>query len=511
MFRHRQAWLGAFAVVVITLVITLVTIAARGSAARGVSDTSLAGIHRIRHVVIVMQENRSFDSYFGTYPGADGLPRDARGHFTVCIPDPRAGSCQRPYHDRSNDNAGGQHLAQQSTEDVDGGKMDGFVRAAEASERGCMWYYNDPKCAKAAVPDVMGYHDGRDIPNYWAYAKNFVLQDHMFEPVRSWSLPAHYYEVSAWSAACPVPSPLPNLDAIFNVNPMSCRNDFAIALAPKSAKSGPAGRKSTGPEDEVRNSASMVHVVAWTDLTYLLAKRGVSWRYYVANETSTGCKTLAQVEACMNAQTNLRTTPYIWNPLLTATDVREDRQIGNIQTIDHFYAAARAGTLPAVSWVTPGGLESEHPPALVSVGQTHVTRVINAIMSGPDWKSTAIFLAWDDWGGFYDHVPPPRVDINGYGIRVPAMVISPYARRGYIDHQTLSFDAYLRFIEDDFLNGERIDPKTDGRPDRRPDVRENMPQLGNLVRDFNFNQKPLPPMLLPLHPKTDLKTTITFH
>jgi phospholipase C len=130
--------------------------------------------------------------------------------------------------------------------------------------------------------------------------------------------------------------------------------------------------------------------------------------------------------------------------------------------------------------------------------------LINAIMRGPDWKSTAIFLAWDDWGGFYDNVTPPRIDQNGYGLRVPGLVISPYAKRGYIDHQTLSFDAYLKFIEDDFLGGQRLDPRTDGRPDPRPDVREDAPELGNLVKDFDFNQQPRPPLFLPIHPQTDM-------
>jgi phospholipase C len=124
-------------------------------------------------------------------------------------------------------------------------------------------------------------------------------------------------------------------------------------------------------------------------------------------------------------------------------------------------------------------------------------------MKSPDWNSTAIFLSWDDWGGFYDHVVPPRVDENGYGLRVPGIVISPYARKGFIDHQTLSSDAYLKFIEDDFLGGARLDPKTDGRPDRRPDVRENAPQLGNLANAFDFSQPPRPPMLLPTNPPTD--------
>ena len=497
---------AAFAVVAGVLV-------AATSANHGRNAAAAApGIHRIRHVVIIMQENRSFDSYFGTYPGADGLPRDRNGNFTVCIPDPRKGSCQKPYHDLSDDNAGGQHLAAQAIADVDGGRMDGFVRSAEASERGCMWNYHDPKCAASAAPDVMGYHDGGDIPNYWSYAKNFTLQDHMFESVESWSLPAHFYEVSAWTATCPTPSPLPNLESMFDVDPMSCRNDPALVPAPESVQlRKAAGHEQGGHEDEVRDSASMVHVVAWTDLTYLLSKRGVTWRYYVADGTPVGCKTVAQIEACINAQSDHRTTPYIWNPLLTATDVREDRQIPNIQTIDHFYAAARSGRLPAVSWISPGGLQSEHPPALVSVGQSYVTRLVNAVMRSPDWDSTAIFLVWDDWGGFYDHVVPPRVDADGYGLRVPALVISPYARRGYIDHQTLSFDAYLRFIEDDFLNGARIDPRTDGRPDRRPDVREDAPILGNLLRDFNFAQRPLRPMLLPVHPRTTLKTTLTFH
>jgi phospholipase C len=125
-------------------------------------------------------------------------------------------------------------------------------------------------------------------------------------------------------------------------------------------------------------------------------------------------------------------------------------------------------------------------------------------MKSPDWSSTAIFLAWDDWGGFYDHVVPPTVDVNGYGLRVPGLVISPYAKAGFIDHQTLSFDAYAKFIEDDFLGGARLDPQTDGRPDRRPTVREDASVLGDLQQDFDFSKPPRPPMLLPVHPRTTL-------
>jgi phospholipase C len=147
----------------------------------------------------------------------------------------------------------------------------------------------------------------------------------------------------------------------------------------------------------------------------------------------------------------------------------------------------------------------------VAEGQAYVTSLVNAVMQGPDWSSTAIFLSWDDWGGFYDHVVPPKVDANGYGLRVPGLVISPYAKQGYIDHQTLSFDAYAKFIEDVFLGGERLDPQTDGRPDSRPNVRESVPILGNLASDFNFDQAPRPPLLLPLAPAPGPASTPPIH
>ena len=184
-------------------------------------------------------------------------------------------------------------------------------------------------------------------------------------------------------------------------------------------------------------------------------------------------------------------------------DVQAAHQLHNIQPLGNFLQAAGTGSLPAVSWVVPSGPDSDHPPASVHRGQAYVTALINAVMKSPDWKSSAIFLSWDDWGGFYDHVIPPGVDENGYGLRVPGLVISPYARKGYIDPQTLSSDAYLKFIEDDFLGGARLNPKTDGRPDPRPDVREALPILGNLTQDFNFNQVPRPPLLLPTNPPTD--------
>jgi phospholipase C len=310
----------------------------------------------------------------------------------------------------------------------------------------------------------MGWHDAREIPNYWAYAQNFVLQDHMFEPNASWSLPEHLFQVSEWSATCS------------SSNPSSCQNELQSPANP--------------------NVASTDY--AWTDLTYLLHGSGVSWGYYVFDGNEPDCED-DQAVACQ-AKAQHTKTPGIWNPLPRFSDVKADGQLDNIQPIANIYAQAKEGKLPAVSWVAPNNAVSEHPPGLISAGQAYVTGLVDTIMQGPDWPSTAIFLAWDDWGGFYDHVAPPTVDQNGYGLRVPGLVISPYARKGFIDHQTLSFDAYAKFIEDDFLNGARLDPKTDGRPDPRPDVREDASQLGDLRADFDFSQTPRPPLVLPMHP-----------
>jgi phospholipase C len=458
------------------------------------------GIHKIKHVIVIQQENRSFDSYFGTFPGADGIPMK-NGKPTVCVNDPATGACVAPYVDHADVNGGGPHSAPNATADVNGGKMDGFIGQAESGRKGCL-DPTDPACTNSAKPDVMGYHTQSDIPNYWTYAKDFVLQDHMFEPNASWSLPSHLFLVSEWSAYCTQED-----------NPSSCVNALQTRPAerPQGApavyggQAGPKNTASTNKRGVVKARGENQPIYAWTDLTYLLHKDKVSWGYYVVSGTEPDCENDA-AETCASVAQN-SSTPGIWNPLPWFDTVKADKQLGNIQDVDKFYAAAKKGTLPAVSWVVPSGAVSEHPPSPVSFGQSYVTSLINAVMKGPDWDSTAIFLAWDDWGGFYDGVVPPTVDQNGYGLRVPAMVISPYAKSGYVDHQTLSFDAYDKFIEDDFLKGQRLDPATDGRPDPRPDVREDEKILGNLTNDFNFNQSPRAPVVLPVHPKTTLTGT----
>ena len=418
---------------------------------------------KVKHIIVIMQENRSFDEYFGTYPGADGIPMQ-NGVPTVCVMDPKINTCVKPYHNPNDVNAGGPHAAASAAADIAGGQMNGFIISLHNAQKACK-SPNTPGCAAGQIPDVMGWHDAREIPNYWIYAQNFVLQDHMFEPNASWSLPSHLFMVSGWSAKCATPA-----------DPMSCVN----------ALDGPSGLNVSKND------------YAWTDLTFLLHKANVSWAYYLSEGSQPDCQDDAML---CKSQQQTKNVPSIWNPLPAFDTVKQDGQLANIQTVDQFFAAAKDGSLPQVSWVVPEQAVSEHPPAKISVGQSYTTSLINAVMQGPDWNSTVIFLAWDDWGGFYDHVVPPTVDQNGYGLRVPGLVISPFAKNNFIDHQTLSFDAYLKFIEDVFLNGQRIDPKTDGRPDPRPDVRENATQLGNLMSDFDFTQTPRLPLVLPTNPK----------
>ena len=520
------------------LVVGLVSGGVTWAVTRG-PNASGSGIHQIKHIVVIMQENRSFDSYFGTFPGADGIPM-SNGVPTVCSPDPATGGCDKPFHDPTDKNAGGPHGQANATADINGGAMNGFVAQAEGAKSTCA--PNDPACAAGTTTDVMGYKTGADIPNYWTYAKDFVLQDHLFESNASWSLPSHLYMLSEWSAKCSTagdpqscvnalesPGNPPDFNTqIKNTIIGKCRTGLktgACAAALQAAGITPdmaaqlhqlvttsckasdtlatcqAAIDKASIPDALRqkliaaSNALAPPDYAWTDLTYLLYKQNVSWGYYVFNGTEPDCENDSAM-TCAPVPQNA-TTPGIWNPLPYFDTVRQDGQLGNIQSLTSFYSAAANGTLPAVSWIDPTGAVSEHPPALVSTGQSYVTGLINSIMKGPDWNSTAILLSWDDWGGFYDHVAPPVVDQNGYGLRVPGIVISPYAKTGYIDHQTLSHDAYVKFIEDDFLGGQRLDPATDGRPDPRPDVRENNPQLGNLVNDFDFSQPPRPPVLLP--------------
>jgi phospholipase C len=298
------------------------------------------GIHKIRHIVVIMQENRSFDSYFGTYPGADGYPR-VHGKITVCVPDPTAGTCQRPYHDTANRNFGGPHDHLDAVDDIAGGAMNGFIKRAEAGRTMfCHRHINSPHCSLSpTAPDVMGYHNAKEIPNYWAYARHFVLQDHMFQPDTSWSLPSHLFLVSGWSARCSQATV-----------PASCVN---------------AIQDPGSPPGEPQNRSGAVPHYAWTDLTYLLHKQHVSWRYYVAAGSQPDCADNAMFCApCRRRPARPK----------SGTRCRGSTRCGRTSSCmtcatHELHADARDSTLPRFRGSPPAG--RRRPSACASAGQAY--------------------------------------------------------------------------------------------------------------------------------------------
>jgi phospholipase C len=449
------------------------------------------GIQNLDHFVFVVMENRSFDHYFGTFPGAEGIPRDSQGRFKVCIPNPYlGGKCQKPWHDRTVFDKGGPHNRRASNISIEGtgvgGKsMSGFIQAQKVLYSICRAHPTKKACRKAkngpnGQPDVIGFHNAREIPNYWRYAKRYLLQDHMFAPTDSWTLPSHLYMVSAWSAKCSEPG-----------IPTSCHTNVE--------------RPDQGwePGDPLKDAP-----FAWQDITWLMSKDvttqigvpPVSWGYYVGPGTC--------VKKPCPKPTG-RETPFIFNPLPGFHTVRVSKQFDRIKPHGAFLNAAQSGNLPNVSWVVPGMNYSEHPPDNLHRGMAFATKMINAVMTGPreQWLRTAIFLYWDDWGGFYDHVRPPRLSANGpIGLRVPSILISPWARRDIdVDHRWYTFDMFLRLIEDRFLDGTRLGRNGLLYDDRRPvPFRENLPDADNrfseLDHAFDFAQTPIDPLKLPLRP-----------
>ena len=317
-----------------------------------------------------------------------------------------------------------------------------------------------PQLAKCTM-DVMGYHDGSDIPNYWAYASTYTIQDHMFESVISQSHPAHLEIFSGWSAKCHELSP----PVVSSCDPDA---DPGQVWGPKF------------PEPYL-----------WTDITYLMNQHGVTWKAYL--------------DGGLGPIHDHSVVGPLWDVLPGFETVQEDGQLDNAKDylLPDFYSDVANGTLPQVSWVLPHYNDSEHPLAKVSDGQAYVTTLMNAIMQSPSWSDSAIFVVYDDMGGFYDHEPPPfNIDNLGVGIRVPAWIISPWIKTGYVDHQICSTDCYLKLIEDIFMGGARL--SSAGRPDPRTVYRDTYPYYGDLRNDFDFTGTPRPVLILNPRPISKL-------
>jgi phospholipase C len=463
-------------------------------------DPSL-GIENLEHLVFIVMQSRSFDHYFGTFPGANGI---GKGRFTVCIPNPQKGTCQRPYHDTNFWDEGGPHNKAASDMSINGGGMNGFIRAAQQITSACRkkkhaegFGCRMAKPGPGGQPDVLGYHTAKEIPNYWRYAHRYLLQDRMFAPADAWSLPAHLHLVSAWSAKC-----------------ATGKGELCRTSVTRPDQTPNKGRWT--PHSKWSNCSSpkcnLQRPFAWADITHLIwahnnlpGEPRVSWGYYVAEGT---CIDPSQTPRSCKSE-GKKATPFVHNPLPGFQTVWSERKcnapgckrnLSNVKYHAAYYRAVEAGALPNVSWVVPGNGFSDHAPQDIRNGQAFATRVINAIMKRPAlWEKTAVFLVWDDWGGFYDHVEPPVIDSHGYGMRVPSIVISPWVDRDItVDHRRYSFDSFLRLIQDRFLDGWRLNGENKGWADARPTTRENL--AGDISRVFDFTQRPIGPIRLDPRP-----------
>ncbi|HJT57200.1 MAG TPA: alkaline phosphatase family protein [Ktedonobacteraceae bacterium] len=383
----------------------------------------------IKHIVIMVKENRTFDDFFGTFPGANGATtyKDPNGKVHPLNHQP-----DRLFLDIG-------HTHHEYLLGYDNGKMDGFSKIP-----GAIQYINGKKVDEA---DSQMYQS--DIPNYWKYAQTFTLPDNFYYVVDSNSFPNHLFSIAA--------------------------EDDDVSDIPRFPNKGHQHVYRWGCDSvqgttvqEIHPNGNTSHVPPcfndFQSMGDLLSSQGVSWTQYAPLQDKDG---------------------YEWNPFDAIKSIRETGQWQkHMADYTQFAKDAAKGNLPAVSWLVQPHKYSDHPGQSVCQGEDWTVQQINAIMNNKSlWNSTAIFLTWDDFGGFYDHVAPPKgpnAKIE-FGLRAPLLVISPYAKPHYVDHTQYNFTSMLKFAETVL----------------------NLPSLGgldkssnDLVNAFNFKQNPLPPLVL---------------
>lgn len=371
----------------------------------------------IQHIVILVKENRSFDNYFGTFPGADGT-RTGKTSDGQTVP-----LLHTPDHTLIDIN----HAGDAAKVAVNGGKMNGFDKLQGAIQDG---------------QDIaLSQLSESDIPNYWAYARTFTLDDHFFSTINGPSFPNHLVTIAGTSNNTD-DNPILNTyhswgcDAgqytkVDAVNPQTGQHYFVK----------PCFDINTLPDE--------------------LQKAGVSWKYYAPGQYQSG---------------------YIWSSLNSIKHIRESSLWQtNVPDTTQFLKDVKAGTLPQVSWLVMNEGVSEHSPHSACAGENWTVTQLNALMKSPLWSSTAVFLTWDDFGGFYDHVAPPRHDYISYGPRVPTLVISPYARAHSVDHAAYDFGSIVRYVEDKF---------------NLPRMAEYDTAATSIAGSLDTTQQPIPPLVL---------------
>jgi len=381
--------------------------------------TQLETATPIKHVVFLIKENRTFDHMFGTFPRANGV--------SVGMLNGQPRTLVRGTDGRTDGDI--PHCYNCSIVAWNQGEMDGFLQGEHGE-----WAYTQ-------------LHQDQ-LPNYWHWAQNNVLFDNFFASAHGPSFPNHLYSIAATSGgAHDNPRRTPSLT--------HGSNTFGCDAPPEQL---------VEVEDSEGNIKKVPPCFDFLTEGDLLNRADIPWAQYAASEDQKG---------------------YIWSAYSAIRRYREDpeRWQRHMFPVDDVVDDIKAGLLPPVTWITPRFELSEHPEYNFCHGENWSTKVIDAIMRSPMWESTAIFLTWDDYGGFYDHVPPPQVDGFGFGIRVPMIVISPYARQGEISGELGEFSSVLRFIEDNWGLRQLTERDRDATP---------------MLSAFDFSQDPRPPDPLPL-------------
>ncbi len=418
-----KLWPVALALTCLTLAAcgsgsSLVTGAANGSlgqAQRAMRPASASSPSPIAHVVIMIQENRTFNDFFATFPGADGTTVGKALGEPNCTPPITRGQIALT---ESNLVVPTDLLHQYSGWQTafHHGKMDGFDRILNNS--------NELECTQPYQ-----YTNPSQISEYWAMARQYTLAEHMFTTQGSDSFTAHQDLIRGGTIVQP---------GFALVNSPTCGECHWGCDATPGARTSLITKRDVwqpyrraGPfpcSDQFK--------VAYPTLRDLLDAKGVSWKYYVPPFNTIYGKLMSAFDLVAAVRKGPEWTTNVITP---QTQILND--ISNHQLAD-------------VSWVVPSQPDSDHPKEKIDNGPSWVASVVNAIGTSPYWNSTAIIIVWDDWGGFYDNVKPTaQYGYGGLGPRVPAIVVSPYAKPGYISTTPYEFGSILRYIEENWNLG----------------------------------------------------------
>ncbi len=362
------------------------------------SPTAAAAPNPIKHVIFIVKENRTYDNYFGRYPGGDGATSgktsDGRTVPLKVAPDSFKPDLGHAFFD--------------GVESIDGGKMDGFDNVTNGS-------------------GLEGYQafTRQGMPNYWSYADHFVLGDRMFSSMYGPTFPEHLYTIGA--QAHDVVGNKNELGGVGGYCDDSAEHVYRFAHLTKKER-----KQVMNDEDKVDLSGIGAHWKAipacfqMRSIIDQLNNKGISWRFYEDSEA--------------------------WmNPLLAIKHLRYGPSWNRMRPPDAFLKDVKHNNLPRITWLHPPPAYKEHPGGgSVCYGENWTVQQMNALMKSKYWKSSAVFLTWDDFGGMYDHVVPPHIDYMGLGPRVPLLIISPWTKPGYIDNTTYEFSSVLKFMEKTF-------------------------------------------------------------